>query len=332
MRARHFQAAIAIAVIGMSVAACSSSGSSTPGAASTVSATKWLTVIYDTDGLDNTYVAAQVKATQAQALADHIHLKVVNGQFDTTLQSQQMAEAIAEKPDGIIEFPNDSSAIVPETAIAHKDGIPVTFCTQDIASNGAQYRLAYSGPNNYTQGIHQFDLLKEGILANGVKGTPKIAMIISFPGSAANVLRVGGFNKEEATTGYKMDVVATAVGNSDVTESRSAAAQILTKYGSELNGIYAQDDNVAAGAAEAVAAAGLSKKIVIIGNGFEKIVAADIKAGTVYGTLDQSPVTDGDDCANVMNAILRHKPYQKVTYLPQPFITKANVDQYTAQW
>lgn len=318
-----------------------SSSSNTPQAAGSAASagtasaapTKRFHVIYLSVGVQNTYASAVATAAKAEAAKDNIDLTVLDGQFNPQTQSQQLSTAVSQKPDGIIVFPADSKAIIPATAAAKAAGIPVTFETQDIDPSGAQYRLAYSGPDNYTQGVHQFQLLVQGMKEmGGISGTPKIALIQSFAGSAANLERVKGFKAEMAKTGPKLDIVAEAFGDSDVTKSRAAAAQILTRFGSELSGIYAQDDNVAVGVAEAVKAVGKSQKITIVGNGFNTGAAAAIKAGTMYGTLDQSPKADGSTAVATMYAILSKQPYEKSTILPQPLITKKNVASFVAEW
>lgn len=318
---------VALLVAGSSVQASASGG------ASTAAPPPRLHVIYLSVGVQNTYAAAVAEAAKAEATKDNIDLTVLDGQFSAQIQSQQMTTAVSQKPDGIIVFPADSNAIIPATAVAAAAGIPVTFETQDIGAAGAQYRLAYTGPDNYTQGIHQFDLMVQGMKAMGVfKGKRKIALIQSFAGSAANVDRVRGFKDQMAKTGTKLNIVTAAFGESDVTKSRAVAAQILTRYGSELSGIYAQDDNVAVGVAQAVQAVGKSKKITIVGNGFNKGAATAIKNGTMYGTLNQSPKQDGTLAVATMNSILRKLPYKKSIIMPQPFITKANVAQFVAEW
>jgi ribose transport system substrate-binding protein len=330
--------AIAITACGSSSSSSSTSTASTASAAASTSSTsagKRFHVVWMAVGLDNTYVAAVERAVKATAAKDNLDLTILDGQFMPTLQSQQLTTLASKspKPDGIIVFPDDSKAIIPATAAAHAAGIPITFDNQDIDPSGAKYRLGFSGPNNYTEGVHQFDLLAKCIRQNGVNPNgAKIAMGLSFAGSAANVLRVAGFKAEEAKTGIHMDVVASGFGDSDVTQSRSLAQQILTRWKTKLNGFYGQDDNVSIGIAEAVQAVGLSKQIMIVGNGLEKGAAADIANGTMCGTLDQSPNQDGSDAVNLMNAILRHKPYQQVTYMPQPLVTKANINQYPAEW
>lgn len=333
--------AVAVTAIALTIAACGSSGSSSSGSSgngaassgSSGSATKRYHVVYMAVGLDNTYVAAVVRAVKATAAKDNLDVTVLDGQFNPTLQSQQLTNAVSQKPDGIIVFPDDSKAIIPATAAAHASGIPITFANQDIDPSGTKYRAGFSGPNNYTEGVHQFDLLVKCLKGNGTNPNgAKIAMGLSFAGSAANVLRLAGFKAEEKKTGIYPQVVAQGYGESDVAKSRTLGSQILTKWGSQLSGFYGQDDNVAIGVAAAVQAAGLSKKIMIVGNGLEKGAATDIANGTMCGTLDQSPNQDGSDAINLINAILRHQPYQKVTFLPQPLVTKANVNQYPAEW
>ena len=130
----------------------------------------------------------------------------------------------------------------------------------------------------------------------------------------------------------EFEAIGEAYGESDVTKSRAAAAQILTKFGDQLDAIYAQDDNVAVGVAQAVKEAGLTDKIIIIGNGFSKQAEEAIKAGEMYGTLVQSPSLDGGYAVETMAAILCGADVEEIRILPAPEVRADNYTEFVAEW
>jgi ABC-type sugar transport system substrate-binding protein len=278
-------------------------------------------------GFQHPYVTAYLNAMKTEAQKDNIDVTLLDGKFDAGLQTQQFATAIKQKPDGIIVFPSDPKGIVPSAARASQAGIPLVFSNADIDPSGAQYKKAFTGPNNYQQGKDQFDLISKGI---GGKGNVAIEEL--YAGGAANVERLKGFKDRQKELNSPIKMVAGEHHDGDVAKAKNIANAWITRFGSKLNGIIGQDDNGAIGAAQAVKAAGLAGKIKVVGNGAEKDALAMIKAGDMYATMQQRPTLDGSLPITVMDAILRNKPYKKSTYLPIEYVTKANVDQVTAEW
>ena len=283
-------------------------------------------------GFANTYAAAAIEAAEKRAPELNIDLTVLDSQFNAELQAQQLAAAAASTPDGIIVWSADPKGIIPASAAVSEAGIPLTFMNQDIDPSGKQYRIAFTGPDNYTQGKLQFDLMLKGLAERGITDDIQYAAIRSFAGSGAQVERQKGFEDQMAAAGPELELLTEAYGESDVTKSRAAAAQILTKFGDQLDAIYAQDDNVAVGVAQAVKEAGLTDKIIIIGNGFSKQAEEAIKAGEMYGTLVQSPSLDGGYAVETMAAILCGADVEEIRILPAPEVRADNYTEFVAEW
>jgi ribose transport system substrate-binding protein len=75
--------------------------------------------------------------------------------------------------------------------------------------------------------------------------------------------------------------------------------------------------------------------VKFIAGDYSTQVAAAIKAGQLYGTVDQSPVLEGQlGAADAYKWLTGKKSAVPVPnhYIPLPVITSANVSQYPAQW
>ena len=357
MRSNKLGFAVSAAALALLVSACgggSSSSSGTPSApaASESSAPSQSAVVVESAtpeaqctapadrkkvtfisvGFANTYAAATDEAAKKRADELNIDLTLLDSQFNAELQAQQLAAAAASAPDGIIVWSADPKGIIPAAAAVSEAGIPLTFINQDIDSSGKQYRLDFTGPDNYIQGKLQFDLMLKGLAERGTTDGIKYAAIRSFAGSGAQVERQKGFEDQMAAVGPQLKLLTEAYRESDVTKSRAVAAQILTKFGDQLDAIYAQDDNVAVGVAQAVKEAGLTDKIIIIGNGFSKQAEAAIKAGDMYGTLVQSPSLDGSYAVETMAKILCGAKVEEIRNLPAPEVRGDNSSKFTAEW
>jgi len=330
--------ALVVSACGGSSTSSSSSSSAAPASSSAAAVASCTApaekkkVTFIAVGFANTYAAAAIESAKKRAPELNIDLTVLDSQFNAELQAQQLAAAAASAPDGIIVWSADPKGIIPAAAAASEAGIPLTFMNQDIDPSGKQYRIAFTGPDNYTQGKLQFDLMLKGLAERGITDGIKYAAIRSFAGSGAQVERQKGFEDQMAAKGPKLELLTEAYGESDVTKSRAAAAQILTKFGDQLNAIYAQDDNVAVGVAQAVKEAGLTDKITIIGNGFSKQAEEAIKAGDMYGTLVQSPALDGGYSVETMAAILCGAKVDETRILPAPEVHADNVTKFIAEW
>jgi ABC-type sugar transport system substrate-binding protein len=331
MRFNKTFAAIALSIAGLAVGGCGSDddggASSSGGGSSGATADKQLNVTVLMTGFQHPYLTSYMKAMRDEAAKRNMKVTLLDGQFKADLQAQQFATAISQKPDGIIVFPSDPKGIIPSAARAKAAGIPLVFSNAEIDPSGEQYSTAFTGPNNYQQGKDQFDLISKAI---GGKGNVAIEEL--YAGGAANVERLKGFKDRQKETGQPIKLAASEHHDGDVAKAKNIANTWITRFGAKLNGIIGQDDNGAVGAAQAAKEAGFTGKIKVIGNGAQKDALEMIKAGEMYGTLEQKPTLDGSLPVIVMDAVLRKKPFEKKTYLPIKPITKDNVDQFTAEW
>jgi ribose transport system substrate-binding protein len=273
------------------------------------------------------YTDKYIEVMKEQAKKHNINLKILNGEFESAVQAQQVETVISEKPDDVIIFPADSKAIIPSMARLKEAGIPVTITNSQVEESGIQYEDAFTGPDNYKQGIEQAKQINEAL---GGKG--KIAVIELFKGSAPNVERLEGLEEGLQELNSKIEIVAQEPGEGDQATAKNVTSDLLTRFGSELNGIVAQDDVMGAGVAEAVTQAGFKGKIMVTGNGAEKNALIAIENGEMYGTLVQSPTQDATLAVEAANAIARGESYPKTTYLEITPVTKKNVASITPEW
>ena len=115
-------------------------------------------------------------------------------------------------------------------------------------------------------------------------------------------------------------------GNWDQARATDAAAALFTQVGSDVKGVYAQNDTMMAGVIVAAQRAGLDpSKLVLVGSNCTTEGVTAIKAGTQYATVLQSPVDDGAFAAKAMGDLLDGKKLEKTLYLPKEIVTKDNL-------
>ena len=104
---------------------------------------------------------------------------------------------------------------------------------------------------------------------------------------ASIIQRPATFEAELAKIAPSMKVLGTGDGNWEEATSLSATSALLTRYGSKVGGIFAEDDTTAAGASKAAAAGEPKMPIMGVGESGAGLI------GIRNGTMIQSPYLDG---------------------------------------
>ncbi len=277
-------------------------------------------------GLNCPYCSSWTKAAEAELTA--LGAKVVlnlNANGSATTQASQMQEAISRHPDGIIVFPVSESGIVPSLIAAKAAGVKVEASNSPPSPAAMKDIIGYTGPNNTQEGQ-----VAARMLANAMHKKGNVIVILGAAGTTPEVQRLAGFKETLKKVAPKMRVLGTGVGNWEESQSITATSSLLSRYGSKVNGIFAEDDTTAAGAAKAAKAAGV--KLPIVGVGGSTAGLQGIKTGAIYGTMYQSPYLDGAFGPIMVYDTLEHLKHQHVVNLPLPMITKSNVRKFKAEW
>ena len=103
-------------------------------------------------GMESPYCPPYVSNFSEIVSAAGINFFMFNAKFDAQLQSTQMDDAIAMRPDMIVLFAADSQGLAPGIKKAYDAGIPVFMCNNPPVKESEQYTVAYAGPNNYLEG------------------------------------------------------------------------------------------------------------------------------------------------------------------------------------
>jgi ribose transport system substrate-binding protein len=275
------------------------------------------------------YIAAYTKALQeAAGKKENVEVIVLSADGDIAKQSRDMDSLIAKKVDVILVCSLDGNAIVPSIKAAHDAKIPVLAVSNEPASSANEFLAGYCGPDDYLQGKIAAELLHDAL---GGKGN--IVIIEGTPGQSTTAARNKGLQDRFAELNSNIKLLAKQTANWDPVQAKTVMEDFLTTYGDKINGLFSQDDNTAAAAAEAIKAAGKLPAIKVVGTGGSKNGVQAIRDGLVYGTMDQSPSVDAQQGLEIALGIVAGKPPpQKRTIIPMPKITEANVSQFKGEW
>lgn len=204
-------------------------------------------------------------------------VKVLDAQDDTSKQSNDVDDLIQQGVDILLINPVDSSAITPAVEAANSAGIPVIAI--DRSSEGGEV-VTLVASDNEEGGKMAAQYIEE---ISGTKA--KVAELEGIPGASATRERGKGFNDYAKD---KLDLVDKQTANFDRAEGLTVMENMLQSK-PEIEAVFAQNDEMALGAIEAIEAAGKTGEIQVVGfDGTDDGLDA-IEAGTLSATVAQQP-------------------------------------------
>ena len=182
-----------------------------------------------------------------------VEITVLDGRFDASVQSNQMDTLITQKVDAIIFSPIDADAAAAPVARAQAAGIPVVGA---VTRANSDLLFAYVGTNDVEGGANITEHLVEEL---GGKGN---VVILEGPiGNSPQLLRRQGIDSVLAKN-PDIKLLASKTANWSRAEGLAVMENWLSLYGDQINGVIAQNDEMALGAIQALEAKGLTTKQV----------------------------------------------------------------------
>ena len=259
---------------------------------------------------NNPFFVTLVDGAKAAADKAGVSLTVVDAGDDATKQVSDIEDLVAKNVSVIIVNPVDSDAVTGAVQEAINKGIKVISVDRAVNDVEVDCEIASDnvmGAELATQYI--VDTLGEGI---------KVAELVETSGASAAIDRSEGFHN---IADEKMDVVASQTANFDRTEGMSVMENML-QANSDIQAVFAANDEMALGAVEAISGAG--KDILVVGFDATDDAIEAIKAGRMAATIAQQPELIGSTAvANAMK-LINGETIEKSIPVEVTLITKDN--------
>lgn len=226
--------------------------------------------------LDNPFFVDLKTGAEEKAGEMGMELIVLDSQNDPAKELSNVEDLITKEVKVLLINPTDSDAVGAAVTAANEAGIPVV--TLDRGANAGEV-VSHIASDNVAGGKMAGEFIVEKL---GGKG--KVVELEGIPGTSAARDRGQGFN--EALQGSELEVVAKQPANFDRTEGLSVAENILQAQ-SEVNAIFAHNDEMALGALEAVKASG--REIMIVGFDATDDAVQSVQNGELAATVAQQP-------------------------------------------
>ena len=225
---------------------------------------------------------------------------VVDAQNDSAKQNNDVEDLIQKGVDALLINPTDSSAISAAVQNANAIGIPVITIDRS-ADKGEVASLIASDNVGGGKMAAQYiiDSLGEGAVVAELEG---------IPGTSAARERGEGFH---SLADSKLNVVVKQAADFDRTKGLNVMENLL-QANPNIQAVFAQNDEMALGAVEAVASSG--KNIIVIGFDGSADALKAIKEGKLSATIAQQFDLIGQKAVQTAADILSGKPVEK--YVP----------------
>jgi ribose transport system substrate-binding protein len=266
----------------------------------------------------NPFYIVMRKGVEMRAKELGWEVRVVTANEDVSKQVDGVLDLVAQKVDGILISPIDAVATGAAYEAAHQAGIPIISIARGSKS---EFQTLFVAMDSVQIGR---DIAAWAAEATGGKG--KVAMIAGPAG--ANVFRdlADGF-KQGIAKQEGMEIVFEHAVPLTREEGLKQAEDVLVAH-PDVKIIYAGNDELALGAAQAVATAGKKSDIIITGmNGVPPALAA-VSKGEMDLTVVLSPIAWGRLGVDIMDGWFKgERPGQQV-FIKHILATKENAAKY----
>ena len=254
---------------------------------------------------------------------DGFTMVLQDAQEDVIRQQDLVNTFIAQGVDALIVVPVDTSAMDPMVKAADEAGIPLCFVNRNpYGEKALPKNVYYVGSKEIIAGQQQMNAMGE--LLGGKGG---VAILMGKLDNEGALKRTEGNESVIADKYPGIKILAKETGNWQRDQGMTLTENWLTAYGTKLNGILANNDEMALGAVEALKAAGREDIFVM---GVDAIPDAKVAVGndSLAATVLQDAVGQGAGASDVIFNVLNGGSADSVTMIPFVLITKDNLADF----
>ncbi|KQL54074.1 D-ribose transporter subunit RbsB [Heyndrickxia shackletonii] len=258
--------------------------------------------------LNNPFFVSLKDGVMKEAKAKGMHVTVVDAQNDSAKQVNDVQDLLQQGVDVLLINPTDSAAISTAVQSANEVGVPVI--TLDRSSDKGKVETLVASDN-----------IKGGKMAanfiiDQVGKNAKVVELQGVPGASATRERGKGFHQ---IADKELQVVESQSAHFDRTEGLNVMENLIQGH-PDIKAVFAQNDEMALGALEAINSSG--KNIVVVGFDGNDDALKSIKDGKLNATVAQQPELIGKLAVNAAGDVLKGKKVKKYIPAPLKLVTK----------
>jgi inositol transport system substrate-binding protein len=268
--------------------------------------------------LSNEFIVKLNQAMEAKAKELGVKLIVNDAQRDANRQNQQVENFIAQKVDAIILNPCEVEASSPAVEKALAAGIPIV----NVNSETKATPTAFVGSRDAESGQMAMEYI-----AKRLNGQGGVLMMQGFMGQAAQLQREQGA-REVLAKNPGLKLLASQTANWDRALAMTLMENWIQSYGSKINAVFAQNDEMGMGALLALEHAHLKDKVIVVSVDAIADALQAVKDGRLDATVFQDAAGQGAGAVETAVKIVKKQPFEKSVFIPFQLVTKDNVANF----
>lgn len=297
------------------LAACSQSSTSEKGKDGD---SKKLVVGVSMLSMQNEFIVNVHDAMVKKAEADGVELITVDAERSALKQVEQIESFIAQKVDAIIMNPCEVEASSPAVTKALAAKIPII----NVNSETSTKPTAFVGSDDVESARIAMKFIAEKLSGKG-----NVVMMHGYMGQAAQIKREQG--AREILKQYpNLKLIAHQTGEWDRAKAMSLMENWIQSYGSQINAVFAQNDEMGLGAVKALTDAGLKDKVIVVSIDAIPDGLQAVKKGTLDATVFQNAEQQGSKAIETAVKAAKGQAYDKETLIPFQLVTKENLAKF----
>ncbi|WP_247237364.1 sugar ABC transporter substrate-binding protein [Telluribacter sp. SYSU D00476] len=268
--------------------------------------------------MQNEFIVNVADEIEKKADEMGVELITVDAERSPLKQIEQVESFIAQDVDVIIMNPCEVEASSPAVTKALAAKVPII----NVNSATSSSPTAFVGSDDVESGRIAMEYI-----AKRLGGKGNVIMIHGYMGQAAQLQREQG--AREVLKKYPgLKLIAHQSGEWDRAKAMSLTENWIQSYGSNIQAVFAHNDEMGMGAVKALSDAGMKDKVVVVSVDAIPDALQAVQKGTLDATVFQNAEQQGSKAIETAIKIVKGQPYDAQTLVPFQLVTKENVAQY----
>ena len=268
-----------------------------------------------------------------QKMADEmngVNVQIEDAQNDVAKQLDQINNFAASGVDAIIVNPVDTSATQAMTNAAAAAGVPLVYVNREpINVDTLPDNQAFVASNEIESGtLAAFEGCKM-LRAKGKTTSARIYILVGELSNQAAVQRTKDFHD---VIGMDMCKFITIIDEQTANWSRDQARDLMTNWlsaGEPFDAVFANNDEMAIGAIQAMKASGVSmEEVIVTGVDATQDALVAMSGGDLDVTVFQDAAGQGSGSLNAALDLARGKKVDQKVYIPFKLVIPSNIKDY----
>ncbi len=232
----------------------------------------------------NPFRITETASIEAEAEERGVELLTANAQSDFAQQISDVQGLISQGAELLVIAPLNSDGWEPVLAEAQREQIPIITIDRQINGDPCQDYVTFIGSDFVEQGRRAADQMIEALGGEG-----KVAILLGTAGNNVTTERTQGFTERIAAEAPGIEIVFEQTGEFTREGGQSVTEQLIQSE-PDIDGIYAENDEMGIGAVTALRGAGREPgEVAIVTVDGTREAVQNIVDGWIHAVIESNP-------------------------------------------